>query len=192
MTKKIIVGLGNIGIAYENTRHNIGFEVLDFLAKEHKTIFENKKYAGIAKFTFKGTIFILIKPTTFMNLSGKAVKFWMEKEKINLKNVLVICDDLYLDFGVLRIKPKGSSAGHNGLKDIALQINTQNYARMRFGIGADFYKGKQSDFVLEKWNEKEQKNLPFLLKKTSEAVISFGKAGLENTMNFYNKNHLKI
>lgn len=192
MTKKIIVGLGNIGIAYENTRHNIGFEVLDFLAKEHKAIFENKKYAGIAKFTFKGTIFILIKPTTFMNLSGKAVKFWMEKEKINLKNVLVICDDLYLDFGVLRIKPKGSSAGHNGLKDIALQINTQNYARMRFGIGADFYKGKQSDFVLEKWNEKEQKNLHFLLKKTSEAVISFGKAGLENTMNFYNKNHLKI
>ena len=192
MKKKIIAGLGNTGAKYKNTRHNIGFEVLDFLAKEKNAIFENKKWAAIAKFTFGGVLFILVKPATFMNLSGKAVKFWMEKEQVDLENLLVICDDLHLDFGVLRIKPKGSSAGHNGLKDIALQINTQNYARMRFGIGADFYKGKQSDFVLGIWNEKEQKDLHFLLKKTSEAVISFGKTNLQNTMNFYNKNFLKI
>ena len=191
MKKKLIVGLGNIGATYKNTRHNIGFAILDYLAAQKNVVFENEKWAAVTQFTHKGRLFILIKPSTFMNLSGKAVRFWVAKEKIDLENVLILCDDLHLHFGVLRIKPKGSSAGHNGLKDIEEKIGTQNYARLRFGIGADFYKGRQIDFVLGTWNTKEQKELNFLLEQASNAVISFGICSLQNTMNLYNKNYLE-
>lgn len=186
MKKFLIVGLGNIGEKYQNTRHNIGFTILDELANKESAAFENQKLGAISKFRFKGRIFILLKPSTYMNLSGKAVKYWLTKENIPLENLLVICDDLNLPFGTFRLKAKGSDGGHNGLKDINSILQTQNYARFRFGVGANFSKGKQCDFVLGDWDTEELKLLPERITKATELVISFGLAGLNNTMNSFN------
>ena len=186
MKKYLIVGLGNIGEKYDDTRHNIGFKILDKVASKEEINFESSKLGSVASFRFKGRTFILLKPSTFMNLSGKSVKYWMTKENIPLENVLIICDDLNLNFGVMRVKAKGSDGGHNGLKDINAVLQTQKYARFRFGVGDEFSKGRQVDYVLGKWNEDEFKLLPERLEKSAEIIKSFGTAGLNNTMNAYN------
>ena len=186
MKKFLIVGLGNIGKEYENTRHNIGFKVLDFLSKEENLQFETLKLGDICTYKFKGRAFILLKPSTYMNLSGKAVKYWMTKEKIALENVLVITDDINLPFGTLRVKTKGSHGGHNGLKDIQDKLMTSAYNRFRFGISDDFSKGRQVDYVLGEWDRKEEASLPERLAKSVEVIKSFGTAGITNTMNNFN------
>lgn len=186
MKKFLIVGLGNIGEKYEETRHNIGFKVLDQLASEENISFEAVKLGDRAEFKWKGRTFILLKPSTFMNLSGKAVNYWMQKEKIQLENLLIVTDDLNLPFGTLRIKTKGSDGGHNGLKDIQAQLNTSKYPRFRFGISNEFSKGNQINYVLGKWDEDEINKLPERLKKSAEAIRSFGTAGVSNTMNNFN------
>ncbi len=185
-TKFLIVGLGNIGAEYVNTRHNIGFKIVDFLAKKEGIQFETVKLGSLAEYKFKGRTFFLLKPNTYMNLSGKAVKHWMEKENIPLENILIITDDLNLSFGTIRIKPKGSDGGHNGLKNINLMLNTSNYSRFRFGISDEFKKGKQVDYVLGDWDENEKTKLPERLEVGSEIIKSFGTAGLENTMTSFN------
>jgi PTH1 family peptidyl-tRNA hydrolase len=185
-TKFLIVGLGNIGAEYVNTRHNIGFKIVDFLAKKEGIQFETVKLGSLAEYKFKGRTFFLLKPNTYMNLSGKAVKYWMEKENIPLENILIITDDLNLSFGTIRIKPKGSDGGHNGLKNINLMLNTSNYSRFRFGISDEFKKGKQVDYVLGDWDENEKTKLPERLEVGSEIIKSFGTAGLENTMTSFN------
>ena len=186
MNKFLIVGLGNIGAEYVNTRHNIGFKVLDFLAKKEGITFETSKFGALAALKLKGKTFFLLKPNTYMNLSGKAVKYWMEKENIPLQNILIIADDLNLSFGTIRIRPKGSDGGHNGLKNITLLLNTQEYARFRFGISDEFKKGKQIDYVLGNWDDLEQTKLPERLEVSSDIIKSFGLAGLENTMTLFN------
>ncbi|MBS9766089.1 MAG: aminoacyl-tRNA hydrolase [Flavobacteriaceae bacterium] len=186
MKKFLIVGLGNIGSEYDYTRHNIGFEVLDTLAEKFDCKFETERLGNVTSFRHKGRTFVLLKPTTYMNLSGKAVKYWLSQENIPLENLLVICDDLNIDFGTIRIKGKGSDGGHNGLKDINATLQTQAYARFRFGIGADFSRGRQVNFVLGKWTDEEQRFLPEYLEKSAQAVVSFGTAGLGNTMNSFN------
>ena len=185
-TKFLIVGLGNIGAEYVNTRHNIGFKIVDFLAKKEGLHFETVKLGSLAQYKFKGRTFLLLKPNTYMNLSGKAVKFWMDKENIPLENIMVIADDLNLSFGTIRIKPKGSDGGHNGLKNINLLLNTTNYTRFRFGISDEFKKGKQVDYVLGDWDQDEKTKLPERLDLASEVIKSFGTAGLENTMTSFN------
>ena len=185
-TKFLIVGLGNIGAEYVNTRHNIGFKIVDFLARKESVSFETVKLGSLAEYRFKGRTFLLLKPNTYMNLSGKAVQYWMEKEKIPLENIFVITDDLNLSFGSIRIRPKGSDGGHNGLKNINLVLNTQNYARFRFGISDEFKKGKQVDYVLGDWDDTEKTALPERLEIASEIIKSFGMAGLENTMTSFN------
>ncbi|WP_261975599.1 aminoacyl-tRNA hydrolase [Olleya sp. ITB9] len=186
MKKFLIVGLGNIGEKYENTRHNIGFKILDFLAKKEDITFETQKLGDVATFRFKGRTFILLKPSTYMNLSGKAILYWLTKEKVPLENLLVITDDLNLPFGSLRIKTKGSDGGHNGLKDTQDKLNTSKYNRFRFGISDAFSKGRQVDYVLGEWEEEENKKLPERLEKSAEIVKSFGTAGINNTMNSFN------
>ena len=186
MKKFLIVGLGNIGPKYENTRHNIGFKVLDELAREKEVTFETQKLGDVATFKFKGRTFVMLKPSTYMNLSGKAVNYWMQKEKISLENLLVVTDDLNLPFGTLRLKTKGSDGGHNGLKDIQAQLNTTKYNRFRFGISDEFSKGNQVDYVLGEWDEEELKKLPERLKTSAELIQSFGTAGVSNTMNTFN------
>ena len=186
MKKYLIVGLGNIGAEYVNTRHNIGFKIVDFLARKEGITFETVKLGSLAEYKFKGRTFLLLKPNTYMNLSGKAVQYWMEKEKILLENILVITDDLNLSFGSIRIRPKGSDGGHNGLKNINLVLNTQNYTRFRFGISDEFKKGKQVDYVLGDWDDTEKTALPERLEIASEIIKSFGTAGLENTMTAFN------
>ncbi len=186
MKKFLIVGLGNIGPKYENTRHNIGFKILDELAREKEVSFETQKLGDVASFKFKGRIFVLLKPSTYMNLSGKAVNYWMQKEKINLENLLIVTDDLNLSFGTLRLKTKGSDGGHNGLKDIQAQLNTTKYNRFRFGISDEFAKGQQIDYVLGEWEGDELKKMPERLKTSAELILSFGTAGVSNTMNSYN------
>jgi len=184
--KFLIVGLGNIGAEYVNTRHNIGFKIVDFLARNEGISFETVKLGAVAEYKFKGKTFFLLKPNTFMNLSGKAVQYWMDKENIPLENILVITDDLNLSFGTVRIKPKGSDGGHNGLKNINLVLNTQNYTRFRFGISDEFKKGKQVDYVLGDWDGPEKLALTERLELASEIIKSFGTAGLENTMTAFN------
>lgn len=186
MKKFLIVGLGNIGEKYHNTRHNIGFKILDDIASKEEATFESQKLGNIASFRFKGRTFVLLKPSTYMNLSGKAVSYWLTKENIPIENLLVICDDLNLEFGSIRVKSKGSDGGHNGLKDINAVLQTQQYARFRFGVGSEFSKGNQVDFVLGEWDNEEQKLLPERLEKAHELVKSFGTAGLNNTMNAFN------
>ena len=184
--KFLIAGLGNIGDEYENTRHNIGFTVLDTLARTSGVFFTSDRLAFRAEYKFKGRTFVLIKPTTFMNLSGKAVNYWLQHEKISVENLLVITDDLALPFGTIRIKAKGSDGGHNGLKNIAEVLTTQNYARLRFGVGSDFSKGKQVDYVLGKWNVEETKLLTPRVDLAIEALKAFGTIGIERAMNSYN------
>jgi len=186
MKKFLIVGLGNIGPKYHNTRHNIGFKILDHLAQENEITFETVKLGDKATYKFKGRTFILLKPSTYMNLSGKAVRYWLEKEKIDLENLLVITDDLNLPFGTLRLKAKGSDGGHNGLKDIQQQLNTTKYNRFRFGISDEFSKGKQIDYVLGEWSEEENKQMKERLDMSVALIKSFGTAGLSNTMNSFN------
>jgi PTH1 family peptidyl-tRNA hydrolase len=186
MKKFLIVGLGNIGPAYANTRHNIGFKIVDELAEEHKTTFETEKLGDIATFKLKGRTFILLKPSTFMNLSGKSVKYWMDKENIAVENILVVTDDVNIDFGTIRLKAKGSAGGHNGLKDIHEKLNTQQYARFRFGVGANYSKGRQVDFVLGEWSKQETSELIERLPTSAKIITSFGTAGLANTMNTFN------
>lgn len=184
--KYLIAGLGNIGSEYADTRHNIGFKVLDFLAEESGIFFSTDRYGDIATLKQKGRTFILLKPATYMNLSGKAVSYWLQKEKIEPENLLVVTDDLALPFGKIRIRAKGSDGGHNGLKNINEILAIQQYARLRFGIGDEFQKGQQVNYVLSPWSEPEIKLLPERLKIAGEAVVSFGLAGLANTMNAYN------
>ena len=186
MKKFLIVGLGNIGPKYENTRHNVGFKILDELAREKEVTFETQKLGDVASFRFKGRTFILLKPSTYMNLSGKAVNYWMQKEKILPENLLVVTDDLNLSFGTLRLKTKGSDGGHNGLRDIQAQLNTTKYNRFRFGISDKFSKGQQVDYVLGEWSPEEEKRLPERLKTSAELILSFGTAGVSNTMNEFN------
>lgn len=185
-TKFLIVGLGNIGVEYVNTRHNIGFKIVDFLARKEGLSFETVKLGALAEYKFKGRTFFLLKPNTYMNLSGKAVKYWMEKENIPLENILVITDDLNLSFGAIRIRKKGSDGGHNGLKSVQAILNTSDYNRFRFGISDEFKKGKQIDYVLGEWDESEKTALPERLEIASEIIKSFGTAGIENTMSNFN------
>ncbi|HNU60446.1 MAG TPA: aminoacyl-tRNA hydrolase [Aquaticitalea sp.] len=186
MKKFLIVGLGNIGAEYANTRHNIGFKILDYLAKNESSTFETQKLGDVCSFKFKGRQFILLKPSTYMNLSGKAVIYWMNKENVPLENVLVVTDDINLSFGTIRIKTKGSDGGHNGLKDVQDKLQTPNYNRFRFGISNDFSKGRQVDYVLGEWTEEENAKLSERLEKSAEAIKSFGTSGVSNTMNTYN------
>jgi PTH1 family peptidyl-tRNA hydrolase len=186
MSKFLIVGLGNIGSEYKNTRHNIGFDVLDFLAKEEGVSFSEGRLADVAQVKLKGKPIVLIKPTTYMNLSGKAVNYWLQQEKINIENLLVIVDELALPLGKIRINPKGSDGGHNGLKNIQETLNTTQYSRLRFGIGNEFSKGKQVDFVLGKWTDDEQQLLKDRIKLAADAIKSFAFIGLERTMNSFN------
>ncbi|TVZ56482.1 peptidyl-tRNA hydrolase [Lutibacter sp. Hel_I_33_5] len=186
MKKYLIVGLGNIGEKYENTRHNIGFKIVDEVADEHNVNFETEKLGDIAQFRFKGRTFILLKPSTYMNLSGKSVKYWMQKEKIGIDNILIITDDLNIDFGTIRLKGKGSDGGHNGLKDIQDKLATNKYPRFRFGVGGNYSKGRQVDFVLGEWNKEETSQLIERLPTSAKIITSFGTAGLANTMNTFN------
>jgi|TARA_B110000285_G_scaffold224927_1_gene282428 PTH1 family peptidyl-tRNA hydrolase len=186
MKKFLIVGLGNIGDTYKNTRHNIGFQILDALAKDQEVKFETEKLGDITRFRHKGRTFILLKPSTYMNLSGKAVLYWMTQEKIQLENVFVVTDDVHLDFGSVRIKTKGSAGGHNGLKDIQEKLNTQQYTRFRFGVGGNYAKGRQADFVLGSWTKEEESQLIERIPLATKAIVSFGTDGINNTMNSYN------
>jgi PTH1 family peptidyl-tRNA hydrolase len=186
MSKFLIVGLGNIGEEYENTRHNIGFTIVEELAKENEGKWRSDRLANVCEIKFKGKPIVLIKPTTYMNLSGKAVNYWMQTEKIELNNLLILVDELALPFGKIRLGPKGSDGGHNGLKDIQETLGTQNYPRLRFGISNEFAKGKQINYVLGKWDEQEMKILNERVKVSAEAIKSFAFIGLERTMNIYN------
>lgn len=186
MKKFLIVGLGNIGPKYENTRHNIGFKVVDAFAKAQQASFETAKLGDVAKTKVKGKTVILLKPNTYMNLSGKAVRYWLQQEKVPLENLLVITDDLNLEFGTIRVKTKGSDGGHNGLKDIQAQLQTTKYNRFRFGISDQFSKGRQVDYVLGDWDSKEEAALPERLDKSTEVITSFVQAGITNTMNNFN------
>ena len=186
MKKYLIVGLGNIGAEYVNTRHNIGFKIVDFVADNANVSFETAKLGAIAEYSIKGRKLILLKPNTYMNLSGKAVKYWMDKENIAKENILVITDDLNLPFGTIRIKAKGTDGGHNGLKNIQLILNNSEYPRFRFGISDEFKKGQQVDYVLGEWSEVEKEKLPERYKIAKEIVESFALAGLNETMNSFN------
>lgn len=180
--KFLIVGLGNPGPKYENTRHNIGFRVVEHLSED----WENVSHGQMAKLKHRGKQVYLLKPDTFMNLSGKAVRYWMQKEKIPKQNVLVIVDDLHLDFAAVRLRGKGSDAGHNGLKSIDQLTGGNNYARLRVGIGRDFHPGQQADYVLGEWKNAEREKLPALIELSAEMALSFCGHGLQNTMNKYN------
>lgn len=185
--KYLIVGLGNIGMEYAGTRHNIGFKVLDALAEASNAVFSTVRYGDMAEAKYKGRTLLLLKPSTYMNLSGKAVRYWMEAEKIAPENLLVISDDIALPFGTLRLRPKGSAGGHNGLKNIAELLGTEEFARMRFGIGGDFPKGHQVEYVLGEWTDEELRTMPERLKLFVEAIRSFATVGCALTMNGYNR-----
>ena len=185
--KYLIVGLGNVGQDYENTRHNIGFMILDALAKASNVVFDvNKRYGAIAEMRLKNKQLVLLKPYTYMNASGNAVRYWMQKENIPLENLLILVDDLSLPFGTLRLKPKGSDAGHNGLNHVQTVLGTQQYSRLRFGIGNDFSQGRQINFVLSGFSEEEQKTLPARIEIATEIIKNFCLAGIEHTMNHFN------
>ncbi|MDO5572163.1 MAG: aminoacyl-tRNA hydrolase [Bacteroidales bacterium] len=184
--KYLICGLGNIGNEYEMTRHNIGFRVLDALAKASNIVFNDNRYGATAELKIKNCQLILLKPSTFMNLSGNALRYWMQKENIPVENVLVIVDDLSLPFGTLRLKAKGSDAGHNGLKDIARVLGNDKYARLRFGIDNNFEKGRQVDFVLGNFSKEQEEIMPDKLERAAEIIKSFCLAGIQITMNQFN------
>lgn len=183
----LIVGLGNIGSEYAQTRHNIGFRVLDALAKASNLVFEDKRYGAITTLKVKNQTLTLLKPSTYMNLSGNAVRYWMNEKKIPLENILVVVDDLSLPFGQLRMRPGGSEAGHNGLKHISSVLGTQQYARLRFGIGNDFPRGGQVDFVLGEFTDEDLKTMDERLELAGEMVKSFALSGIQFTMNHFNK-----
>ena len=186
MKKYLIVGLGNVGKEYNNTRHNIGFKILDKLVEKNEIDWEVKKLAYYSSFKKKGRQFLLIKPSTFMNNSGKAVRYWALKEKIPLQNILIITDDLHLPFGDLRLRSKGSPAGHNGLKDVENQLNTSNYPRLRFGIGQNYKTFDQVKFVLDQWDETEKTKIEKRVSICTEAILCFGLEGINEAMNKFN------
>lgn len=184
--KYLIAGLGNIGAKYDNTRHNIGFDVVDALAEKHGGEWSTEKLGDVATIKQRGRTYVLLKPSTYMNRSGKAVHYWMQKEKIDKNRLLVVMDDLNLDFGKIRLRGKGSDGGHNGLKDIDQVTGGNNYARLRLGIGSEFSKGRQVDYVLGEWSSEQQDELPKIIKRASEACIAFGAIGLQHAMSRYN------
>mgnify|MGYP001823571715 CR=1 FL=1 len=184
--KYLIAGLGNIGKDYEKTRHNIGFEILDFLSRESGIFFAPGRYGDVAEMKHRGRQLILLKPSTFMNLSGKAVSYWLMQEKIPLDRMLVVTDDLALPFGKIRLRSKGGDGGHNGLKNINEVLGNSNYARLRFGIGDEFHKGHQFNYVLSKWNDEELKSLDDRLKICSDLIKSFAFQGVDRTMSSFN------
>lgn len=186
MSKFLIVGLGNIGDEYAETRHNIGFKIADQLASDATVKFSTERYADVAEVKYKGKQLIIIKPSTYMNLSGKAVNYWLQSEKIAIENMIVLVDELALPFGKIRIGPKGSDGGHNGLKSIQESINTTQYPRLRFGISNEFNKGAQVNYVLGKWNEEELKTLKDRIKIASDAIKAFSFIGLQRCMNEFN------
>lgn len=185
--KYLITGLGNPGKEYENTRHNIGFKILDALADASNIAFSDKRYGFVTEYKFKSRTLILLKPTTFMNLSGRAVNYWLQKEKIPYENLLVLSDDLALPFGTLRLRAKGGDAGHNGLKNIQETFGRSDYARLRFGIGDDFRKGQQVDYVLNEWSKDEALDLPLKIDSCIEIIQGFSTIGVARTMNQFNK-----
>ena len=184
--KYLIACLGNIGVEYDNTRHNIGFKVADYLNDDLKGTFTTSRLAQVSELRYKGRTMVVIKPTTYMNLSGKAVKYWMQQEKIPIENVLVVLDEIALPLGTLRMRKKGSDAGHNGLKNIQQLLGTQVYSRLRFGIGNEFPRGRQVDFVLGQFPPEELQEMPEKLKRAVEIIKSFCLAGIQITMNQYN------
>lgn len=184
--KYLIAGLGNIGAEYEHTRHNIGFDIVDYLAKERDTSFSSKRYADYASFSWKGRHFHLIKPTTYMNRSGNAVRYWLQELKLTPDRLLVLMDDIALPTGKLRLRPSGSDGGHNGLRDIDRALGHNKYARLRFGVGNDFPKGTQANYVLSRWPAEEEDLVEERIKLAAEVVVHFGTIGLERTMNQYN------
>ncbi len=184
--KYLIVGLGNMGTDYDDTRHNVGFEVVDALAKDAEVSFKNDTLGDLATVKHKGRTLILLKPSTYMNLSGKAVRYWLQKEKIKQENLLIVVDELQLPLGTLRMRQGGSDGGHNGLKSIDQLLGGNKYARLRVGIGKDFPKGRQVDYVLGKWSKEESDQLPNIRKKAAEMVKSFAAIGIKHTMNQFN------
>ncbi|QQS28592.1 MAG: aminoacyl-tRNA hydrolase [Sphingobacteriales bacterium] len=182
----LIAGLGNIGTDYEHTRHNIGFDVVSFLAAQHQAVFSSSRLAAKTQIRIKGRTLHLIQPSTYMNLSGRAVKYWLQMTNTDLSNFLVITDDVSLPFGKLRIRKQGSNGGHNGLKSLDEHLNTNEYARLRIGIGNDYPKGRQSDYVLGKWTEQEKEELPKYIETASEAIVCFVLEGLDRAMNKFN------
>lgn len=185
--KYLVVGLGNIGAEYAGTRHNIGFDVLDALAEASNTSFTTDRYGIVAEIRHKGRTLVLLKPSTYMNLSGKAVRYWLDAAKVPIENLLVVVDDIALPFGTLRMRTQGSPGGHNGLKNITELLGTERFARMRFGIGGDFPRGMQVDYVLGRWSDDERTALPERLAVFREAVLAFATLGAERTMTLYNK-----
>lgn len=185
--KYLIVGLGNIGVEYHGTRHNIGFDVVDYLAEGHDGKWKTETLGDVCEIKHKGRTLVLLKPSTYMNRSGKAVNYWMTKKKIQKDNLLVVVDDLHLDLGKLRLRSKGSDGGHNGLKDIQQVLSGNNYPRLKFGIGNDFHSGQQVDFVLGKWTKEEEEKLKKQIKKAAEACKSFATIGIKYTMEQFNK-----
>lgn len=185
--KYLIVGLGNIGAEYADTRHNIGFKVVDRIAADAGVTFTAARYGAVSEVRHKGRTLLLLKPSTYMNLSGKAVRYWLEQERIPVENLLVVVDDIALPFGALRMRTRGSDGGHNGLKNIAELLQTEAYSRIRFGIGGDFARGGQVDYVLGCWSAEESAAMSERLKVFAEAVLSFATIGAERTMNIYNK-----
>lgn len=190
--KFLIVGLGNAGSEYAHTRHNIGFDVVAAFVQKHESAFRTDRHAYVADVKWKGKIFICICPTTFMNLSGKAVKYWMDKEKISLDNILVIVDEVALPLNCLRLRPSGSDGGHNGLKSIQELIGSQAYPRLRFGIGNDFPKGLQADFVLGKWKKEEEPLVKLKIEKAVETIELFGSRGIDAAMNEINNKKFSL
>lgn len=187
----LIEGLGNIGVEYANTRHNIGFMVLDALVKESGTTFISGRYGSTAEISYRGHKLTLLKPSTYMNLSGKAVNYWMQELKIKPENLLVVVDDLAIPFGTLRMRKQGSDGGHNGLKNITQMLGNNSYARLRVGIGDAFAKGHQVDYVLGKWKSEEEKELPFILDRAGEAIKAYAFMGPDRAMNVCNTNPKK-
>ena len=184
--KYLIAGLGNIGEEYENTRHNIGFQILDTLARVSNIDFKDKRYGFIAEYKYKSRICILLKPGTYVNLSGRAVNYWLQKEKIPISNFMVLVDDIALPFGIIRLKAKGSHGGHNGLRNISEVLGTNEYARLRFGIGNDFPRGMQVEHVLSNWLEEEEEQLQKKIDKCIEIINSYVTTGIDRTMNYFN------
>ena len=184
--KYLVAGLGNIGPEYAHTRHNIGFDILDALAGASNISFKDRRYGFVGEMKYRARTYLLLKPSTFMNLSGNAVRYWLRKEKVPLENLLVVVDDVALPFGTLRLRARGGDAGHNGLNHIQTILGTAGYARLRFGIGNDYYPGQQVNYVLSSWTGEQEKALPERIEMAGEIIKSFGVIGLERTMNEYN------
>lgn len=184
--KYLVVGLGNIGSEYADTRHNIGFRVLDALAEASNVTFTTGRYGSVAELRHRGRTIVLLKPSTYMNLSGKAVRYWLDAERVPRENLLVVSDDIALPFGTFRMRARGSEGGHNGLKNITEMLGDNNYARLRFGIGGDFARGHQVDYVLGTFSDEERKAMPERLKLFGDAILSFAAIGTDRTMNAFN------